>query len=309
VATLEWLVGHCSDCDWSAVCLAAVKKNSRAVLDWATQRGHATLDKWHMLVALSSGDLPLVRWVHEKQRVPIEQNFACDAAYSGNRQVLDYALANGAEMTRDVMCGAVACGDEALVSYLHDERDVPWYAMMCAEAAAAGQLTMLRFLRARQCEWTSDTASEAIRNGQLETLQWSIEQGCPMAEDYADELTDALSYVDDTARLVLLLRYLHRLDSGRFRTTVMATSSVWLAAVEQGRMDVIRFLHSVTVESPPAGVLEAAVKSRSAAALEIVRYLLEEARCRIDDRMQLEASRNEIRRDVLRCLQDKQLFF
>ena len=99
-----------------------------------------------------------------------------------------------------------------------------------------------------------------------------------------------------------VLRLLFERDKERFRREAVDCP---LAAAEGGQLAVLQFLHQEVGLKLDQQVAEAAITSQSASALDVVRYVLEEARGQMPDDKWFGQHRREIRLDVAAYLRDK----
>jgi hypothetical protein len=179
--------------------------SQRPVLRWLAARGYSL----HPAIetAAELGNLGLVRWLVEEQRVPPDSGWTYAlAAGNAHYAVLCYLRDHGWWCGKHACASAAGGGHIAVLQWLRaQEPPCPWDAKECTLAARNGHVDVLHWLRAQEppVPWKANACAAAAKRGHLDALRWlrSQEPPCPWS---GDEMAVAAR-----AGHVHIMQYLH----------------------------------------------------------------------------------------------------
>lgn len=175
------------------------------VLRWLAARGYSLHPATETAAEL--GDLGLVRWLVEEQRVPPDSGWTFAlAASNAHHAVLCYLRDHGWTCGKHACASAAGGGHIAVLEWLRAQNPpCPWDAKEYTLAARNGHVDVLRWLDAQQppVPWKANACAAAAKRGHLDALHWlrSQEPPCPWS---GDEMSVAVR-----AGHVHVMEYLH----------------------------------------------------------------------------------------------------
>jgi len=135
-------------------------RHPRAV-EWAIKSGIG-VDVWTCVAAARRGQLDSLVVLRDAGCAFNGRGVIQEAARGGHARVIEWALANGGELTPHACTLAARGGHlEALMSLR--AAGCEWNHWVMIDAAAAGQLKVLRWAASQGCEWSWDQASAAMK--------------------------------------------------------------------------------------------------------------------------------------------------
>lgn len=136
----------------SYLCCAVASKNLESVRQVLEEFGEV-IDDTVYAMALGEGDLDLVKFFCEEQKIEVPV-FACTkAAISKNTELLKWVW----------------------------ERNPNLDAQTFKYAAESGSMEMIKWLKEKNCEWNIMTTVAAAAHGDFEILRWCVKNGCPVS--------------------------------------------------------------------------------------------------------------------------------
>lgn len=108
---------------------------------------------------------------------------AVNAAEKGDLHLLQFLVANGFDLTKNVtVCSHAAWGGHFGLLIWARENGADRDSWTCAYAAKSGRLDILKWVRNGGCEWDKWTTTYAAEGGHLRVLIWARNGGCPWTE-------------------------------------------------------------------------------------------------------------------------------
>lgn len=134
-----------------------------------------------MEAAARSGQTEAMKWLHDKQRMPVSSQLCTIAARVGDLEMLKWLHdEKGCALESSVISGAARSMNYEIIEWAR-ARGCPWDKRACEEAAKAGNIDFLAYLREHGCPWDSETAriiSEDKKDRKM--FEWLALNECPM---------------------------------------------------------------------------------------------------------------------------------
>jgi hypothetical protein len=141
----------------------AIKGGHTEFVRYFVEETNFELSPKHTRLAAQSGDLELLKYLHEEKKIPLhpDPEFTVTLAEKGSTELLRWAIDQGCIVNE----------------------------FTCATAAGAGKIGMLKFLRKKiRCPWDSKTTVAAAENRRWDTLRWAVKHGCPWSKNAASAI-------------------------------------------------------------------------------------------------------------------------
>ena len=162
--------------------LAAMEKENWKVMDWLSKNEPDTLElpiinyRGDTFPNVAYSRLGALQWLHTHMNssFPHWQAYMDVAASSGNLELVKFLHENRTEgCTVNAMNGAARNGHLDIVEWLHLNRNEGCTTNAMDGAAANGHINVLEWLHANRSEgYTDQILSVAARNGHMETVEW-----------------------------------------------------------------------------------------------------------------------------------------
>jgi hypothetical protein len=146
-------------------------------------------DGGYLTLAVNSGNLELVKYLHIEGFLPDEEETFASAAESGFLDILDYLYTNNIKRNDELACCWAAHGNKLeAIKYLIN-KGVPFTSSIFSSAIETGQLDIIRYLHENHCPYEDGSIVYAVKcdrdgystNGSgLETIKYLHELGYPL---------------------------------------------------------------------------------------------------------------------------------
>ena len=157
---------------------AAVIGGHLPVLAYLHERQKCELSTSLSAAAAGVGSLVCLRYLHE-HGCPWDERTHVKAVEQNQLTCLEYAHVHGCPWDASVTAAAaMSHANMPCLKYLY-EHGCPWDAFTITTAAAWGQLGIIRYLHEHGCPWNVDACYQAARMGDMQCLQYLHEHGCP----------------------------------------------------------------------------------------------------------------------------------
>lgn len=169
--------------------------------------------------AAKFGHLELLKYLLSKK--PYKgKNILCNAAFSGNVELIEYLHQNNYFWHYPYACGyAERAGSLEALIYLH-ENGHPLGGSDCDIAISNGHLHILEYLNENGCHPNGKSYKLAVEKGHLDIVKYLHETGCPHYNDLCaiaaiDNSIDILKYLHENGYPITsdVLRNAHNADS------------------------------------------------------------------------------------------------
>ncbi|EFA75795.1 hypothetical protein PPL_10850 [Heterostelium album PN500] len=223
--------------------------------------------------AARSGNVDVVRYLHENTTVRCTTDAMNNGAIDGHYEIVKFLNENRSEGCTSEAMDFAAYGYLDVVKYLHENRTEGCSEQAMLSASTRGHLEILKFLQENRTEGCSQSIlDDTMRYGQFETFRYLLEK--------RPYLTYSPSAMDNAARC----KDTTALQWFKDNTTLRVTIDAYRHAIDQANLPIVKWIHENTSQAIPASALEEAINCKKRD-LAIIKYLLDNGAVATSDTM------------------------
>lgn len=181
IPLFEWIIEHDIPKYNLNICRIIAYNGNCEVLKYAINESFAhDLDMY--LIAIESGNLEIIKYIHETKMYRLYDWYYDNAARFGHLNVLQYFIEQKCPISKEITIYATLGNHLNIIKYMNDIMPNDFNnitnADMCTIAALMGHFDLLKWLHQNNYCWNENTCCAAALGGHLEILKYLHENGC-----------------------------------------------------------------------------------------------------------------------------------